>query len=77
MLADDFYIRQPGRDVMVAHRAVEEFARVYVLNKTQARETVEFANSVKGTALDVENEHVGIVVFGSDIGGRKGRLTER
>ena len=34
------------------------------LNEIQAREMVEFASGVKGIALNLENENVGIVVFG-------------
>lgn len=41
-------------------------ARVYGLNEIQAGEMVEFASGVKGIALNLENENVGIVVFGSD-----------
>ncbi|GAB4848467.1 ATP synthase alpha chain mitochondrial precursor [Ancistrocladus abbreviatus] len=41
-------------------------ARVYRLNKIHAREMVEFASSVKGIALNIENENVGIVVFDSE-----------
>ena len=41
-------------------------ARVYGLNKIQAGEMAEFASSVKGMALNLENENVGIVIFGSD-----------
>jgi F-type H+-transporting ATPase subunit alpha len=41
-------------------------ARVYGLNNIQAGEMVEFASGVKGMALNLENENVGVVVFGSD-----------
>ncbi|KAG0450464.1 hypothetical protein HPP92_026687 [Vanilla planifolia] len=41
-------------------------ARVYGLNEIQAGEMVEFASGVKGIALNLENENVGIIVFGSD-----------
>ena len=41
-------------------------ARVYGLNEIQAGEMVEFASGVKGIALNLENENVGIVVFCSD-----------
>ncbi|KAF2312636.1 hypothetical protein GH714_037057 [Hevea brasiliensis] len=41
-------------------------ARVCGLNEIQAREMVEFSSDVKGIALNLENENVGIVVFGSD-----------
>ncbi|XVF88329.1 hypothetical protein PTKIN_Ptkin19aG0041200 [Pterospermum kingtungense] len=35
---------------------------------------VEFVSSVKGIALNLENENVGIVVFGSDTAIKKGDL---
>jgi len=38
--------------------------RVYGLNKIQAKEMVEFASGVKGMALNLKNENVGIVIFG-------------
>ena len=39
---------------------------MYGLNKIQAGEMVEFASGVKGMALNLENDNVGIVCFGSD-----------
>ena len=42
-------------------------ARVYGLKKIQAGEMVEFsASGVKGMALNLENDNVGIVIFGND-----------
>jgi proton translocating ATP synthase F1 alpha subunit len=42
-------------------------ARVYGLNKVQAGEMVEFVNSgIKGMALNLENDNVGVVIFGND-----------
>ncbi|XBI12968.1 hypothetical protein VPH35_139769 [Triticum aestivum] len=38
---------------------------------------VEFASSVKGIALNLENENVGIVVFGSDTAIKEGDLVKR
>ncbi|KAL0554545.1 hypothetical protein IC582_008468 [Cucumis melo] len=40
--------------------------RVYGLKESQVGEMVEFASGVKGIALNLNNENVGIVVFGSD-----------
>lgn len=57
-----------GRVVSVG----DGIARVYGLNKIQAGEMVEFANGVKGMALNLENENVGIVVFGSDTAIKEG-----
>jgi len=42
-------------------------ARVYGLEKVQAGEMVEFVNAgIKGMALNLENDNVGIVIFGND-----------
>ena len=41
-------------------------ARVYGLDKVQAGEMVEFSNGMKGMALNLENDNVGIVIFGDD-----------
>ncbi|PWA36661.1 ATP synthase subunit 1, mitochondrion [Artemisia annua] len=38
---------------------------------------VEFASGVKGIALNLENENVGIVVFGSDTAIKEGDLVKR
>ena len=41
-------------------------ARVYGLDKVQAGEMVEFSCGIKGMALNLENDNVGIVIFGDD-----------
>ena len=41
-------------------------ARVYGLDNVQAGEMVEFANGVKGMALNLEADNVGVVIFGED-----------
>ena len=38
-------------------------ARVYGLEKVQAGEMVEFSCGIKGMALNLENDNVGIVIF--------------
>lgn len=62
-----------GRVVSVG----DGIARVYGLNKIQAGEMVEFANGVLGMALNLENENVGIVVFGSDTAIKEGDIVKR
>jgi F-type H+-transporting ATPase subunit alpha len=62
-----------GRVVSVG----DGIARVYGLNKIQAGEMVEFANGVKGMALNLENDNVGIVVFGSDTAIKEGDIVKR
>ncbi|MCD7457313.1 Alpha subunit of the F1 sector of mitochondrial F1F0 ATP synthase [Datura stramonium] len=57
--------------------SVREITRVYGLNEIQGMEMVEFVSGVKGIALNLENENVGIVVFGSDIAIKEGDLIKR
>jgi proton translocating ATP synthase F1 alpha subunit len=52
-------------------------ARVYGLNKVQAGEMVEFSSGVKGMALNLENDNVGIVVFGNDSAIHEGDVVKR
>jgi len=41
-------------------------ARVYGLDNVQAGEMVEFPGGTRGMALNLENDNVGVVIFGSD-----------
>jgi F-type H+-transporting ATPase subunit alpha len=53
-------------------------ANVYGLNEVQAGEMVEFAASgIKGMALNLNEDSVGIVVFGSDRAVREGDIVKR
>src|ERR1700741_4880241 len=52
-------------------------ARVYGLDKVQAGEMVEFPNGMKGMALNLESDNVGVVLFGDDSGIREGDTVKR
>src|SRR3546814_9870183 len=52
-------------------------ARVHGLDNVQAGEMVEFANGVKGMALNPEADNVGIVIFGSDAENKEGDNVKR
>jgi F-type H+/Na+-transporting ATPase subunit alpha len=52
-------------------------ARIHGLDKVQAGEMVEFANGVKGMALNLEADNVGVVIFGSDSEIREGDQVKR
>lgn len=41
-------------------------ARVHGLKHVQAGEMVEFDSGLRGMALNLENDNVGVVVFGND-----------
>jgi F-type H+-transporting ATPase subunit alpha len=52
-------------------------ARVYGLDKVQAGELVEFPNGIKGMALNLESDNVGVVIFGDDSGISEGATVKR
>lgn len=52
-------------------------ARIWGLDNVQAGEMVEFSNGVRGMALNLEKDNVGIVIFGSDQDIREGDTIKR
>ncbi len=52
-------------------------ARVYGLDQVQAGEMVEFPGGIKGMALNLETDNVGIVIFGDDRGIKEGDTVKR
>lgn len=52
-------------------------ARIYGLEKVQAGELVEFECGVKGMALNLEEDNVGVVIFGSDQNIKEGDTVKR
>src|SRR6188768_992993 len=52
-------------------------ARIYGLDNVQAGEMVEFGNGIKGMALNLEADNVGVVIFGNDRGIKEGDTVKR
>jgi len=52
-------------------------ARVYGLDNVQAGEMVEFPNGIRGMALNLETDNVGVVIFGSDRDIKEGDTVKR
>src|SRR4249920_564005 len=52
-------------------------ARVYGLDNVQAGEMVEFPGGIKGMALNLENDNVGVVIFGNDSTIKEGDTVKR
>jgi len=64
-------IRNFGQEAEVAEvgrvlSVGDGIARVHGLDKVQAGEMVEFADGTRGMALNLEEDNVGVVIFGSD-----------
>ncbi|MCF1473871.1 F0F1 ATP synthase subunit alpha [Agrobacterium vitis] len=52
-------------------------ARVYGLDNVQAGEMVEFPGGIRGMALNLESDNVGVVIFGSDRDIKEGDTVKR
>jgi F-type H+-transporting ATPase subunit alpha len=52
-------------------------ARVYGLDNVQAGEMVEFPGGIRGMALNLESDNVGVVIFGSDQAIKEGDTVKR
>ncbi|XP_065837186.1 ATP synthase subunit alpha, mitochondrial-like [Oscarella lobularis] len=66
-------LQETGRVLSVG----DGIARVYGLNNCQAEEMVEFSSGLKGMALNLEPDNVGIVVFGNDKMIKEGDVVKR
>ena len=71
--AKESRLEQIGRVLSVG----DGIARVFGLNAIRAGELVRFASGETGMALNLENDNVGIVVFGSDREIREGDVVSR
>ena len=52
-------------------------ARVYGLDNVQAGEMVEFPGGIRGMALNLEDDNVGVVIFGDDRDIKEGDTVKR
>ena len=52
-------------------------ARIYGLDNIQAGEMVEFAGGIRGMALNLEADNVGVVIFGDDRSIKEGNTVKR
>ncbi len=66
-------IAEVGRVLSVG----DGIARVYGLDEVQAGEMVEFDGGIKGMALNLESDNVGIVLFGDDRSIQEGHIVRR
>jgi len=69
----DAEVSEVGRVLSVG----DGIARVYGLDSVQAGEMVEFPGGIRGMALNLESDNVGIVIFGSDRDIKEGDTVKR
>jgi F-type H+/Na+-transporting ATPase subunit alpha len=75
-------IKDFGKDANVAEigqvlSVGDGIARVYGLDNVQAGEMVEFPGGIRGMALNLETDNVGVVIFGNDRDIKEGDLVKR
>jgi len=71
--SDDVSIDEVGKVLNIG----DGIARVYGLRSVQAGEMVEFPGAIKGMALNLENDNVGVVIFGNDREIKEGDTAKR
>ncbi|MXU64247.1 F0F1 ATP synthase subunit alpha [Oceanomicrobium pacificus] len=70
---NDAEVAEVGRVLSVG----DGIARVYGLDNIQAGEMVEFPGGIRGMALNLEQDNVGVVIFGSDTAIKEGDIVKR
>ena len=73
----NFGAKPKSREVGQVLSVGDGIARVYGLDNVQAGEMVEFANGMRGMALNLESDNVGIVIFGNDREIKEGETVKR
>ncbi|MEE9380380.1 MAG: F0F1 ATP synthase subunit alpha [Hyphomonadaceae bacterium] len=74
---ENFGVEAEVSDVGQVLSVGDGIARVYGLDQCQAGEMVEFNGGVKGMALNLERDNVGVVIFGDDRGIKEGDTVKR
>jgi len=73
----NYYVKLDVDEIGRVISVGDGIARVHGLQNVQAGEMVEFATGVKGMALNLENDNVGVVIFGSDTNIKEGETVKR
>ncbi|KAJ3193490.1 Alpha subunit of the F1 sector of mitochondrial F1F0 ATP synthase [Irineochytrium annulatum] len=71
--SSSFDVQETGRVLSIG----DGIARIYGLKNVQAEEMVEFSSGLKGMALNLEPDNVGVVVFGNDRLIKEGDIVKR
>ncbi|HRJ01026.1 MAG TPA: F0F1 ATP synthase subunit alpha [Hyphomonas sp.] len=74
---ENFGVEAEVSDVGQVLSVGDGIARVYGLDSVQAGELVEFDGGLKGMALNLETDNVGVVIFGDDRGIKEGATVKR
>src|SRR5579863_5419173 len=73
----DFGAEEQASEVGQVLSVGDGIARAYGLDNVKAGELVEFPGAIKGMALNLETDNVGVVIFGNDRGIKEGDTVKR
>ncbi len=73
----DFGAQADVAEIGIVLSVGDGVARVYGLDNVQAGEMVEFPGAIKGMALNLETDNVGVVIFGDDREIKEGDIVRR
>ena len=74
---ENFGVEAEVSDVGQVLSVGDGIARIYGLDSVQAGEMVEFDGGIKGMALNLESDNVGVVIFGDDRSIKEGDTVKR
>ncbi|MEH6744014.1 F0F1 ATP synthase subunit alpha [Hyphomonas sp.] len=74
---ENFGVEAEVSDVGQVLSVGDGIARIYGLDSVQAGEMVEFDGGIKGMALNLESDNVGVVIFGDDRSIKEGGTVKR
>ncbi|HAE29398.1 MULTISPECIES: F0F1 ATP synthase subunit alpha [Hyphomonas] len=74
---ENFGVEAEVSDVGQVLSVGDGIARIYGLDSVQAGEMVEFDGGIKGMALNLESDNVGVVIFGDDRDIKEGDTVKR
>ena len=74
---ENFGVEAEVSDVGQVLSVGDGIARVYGLDSVEAGEMVEFDGGIRGMALNLETDNVGVVIFGDDRGIKEGDNVKR
>ena len=74
---EKFELKTEARNEGTVITLTDGIARIHGLDNVQAGEMVEFPGGIRGMALNLENDNVGIVIFGDDRDIKEGDTVKR
>ncbi len=73
----DFELKVESYEIGTVLSVGDGIARVHGLSKVMSGELVEFANGLRGMALNLEEDNVGVAIFGEDFHIKEGDVVKR